>query len=88
MKEKITDLDEVELVAAKQILTNTNGNHKIDVTNPVFASILDPMELVSKLPGIKVSSDRESLTVVGKGNPLIYMGNQQISLEEFYPKRC
>ncbi|KKN46104.1 hypothetical protein LCGC14_0676360 [marine sediment metagenome] len=82
LKEKITDLGEVEVVAAKPILTNTNGNLKIDITNPVFASIPDPMELLAKLPGIQVGPDRESLTVVGKGTPLVYMGNQRISLEE------
>ncbi len=83
LKEKITDLDEIELVAAKPIVTNTNGNLKIDVTNPVFASVPDPMELLSKLPGVQVSPDRESLSVIGKGTPLIYVGNQRISLEEF-----
>lgn len=83
LKEKVTNLDAVALVAAKIIVTNTNGNLKIDVSNPVFASIPEPMELLGRLPGIQVSADRESLTVIGKGTPLIYMGNQRISLQEF-----
>ncbi len=83
LKEKITNLDEIELVAAKPVVTNTNGNLKIDVTNPVFASIPNTMDLLAKLPGIQVSPDREFLTVLGKGTPLLYMGNQRISLEEF-----
>lgn len=83
LKERITNLNEVALVAAKPVVTNTNGNLKIDVTNPVFASVPDPMELLAKLPDIQVSPDRESLTVMGKGAPLLYVGNQHISLEEF-----
>jgi len=55
---------------------------KIDVTNPAFSSIPDPMELLSRLPNLQVSPDRESVTVIGKGAPLIYIGNQRISLEE------
>lgn len=83
LKENITNLDEVQVVAAKPIITNSSGNLKIDVTNPVFTSIPDPVQLLSKLPGIQVGPDRGSLTVIGKGTPLIYSGNQRISLEEF-----
>lgn len=80
--ESTTNLDEVEVIAAKPIITNKNGNLKIDVTNPVFSSIPDPMELLSRFPNVQVSSDRESVTVIGKGTPLIYIGNQRITWEE------
>lgn len=83
LSESTTNLDEVEVVAAKPIITNKNGNLKIDVTNPVFSTIPDPMELLSRLPNLQVSSNRESVSVMGKGAPLIYIGNQRISIEEF-----
>lgn len=83
LSESTTNLDEVEVVAAKPIITNKNGNLKIDLTNPVLSSIPDPMELLSKLPSLQVSPDRESVSVMGKGAPLIYMRNQRISIEEF-----
>lgn len=83
LTESTTNLDEVEVIAAKPIVTNKNGNLKMDVTNPVFTSIPDPMELLSKLPNLQVSPDRESVTVIGKGAPLLYIGNQRISMEEF-----
>lgn len=83
LEEDTTALDEVEVVAAKPIVTNTNGNLKIDITNPIFSSIPDPMELLSRLPNLQVSPDRESVSVMGKGNPLIYIGNQRISMQEF-----
>lgn len=81
--EDTTALDEVEVVASKPMVTNTNGNLKIDITNPVFASIPDPMELLARLPNLQVSADRESVSVMGKGTPLIYIGNQRISMQEF-----
>ncbi|QLG44439.1 outer membrane beta-barrel family protein [Costertonia aggregata] len=79
-----TTLEEVAVIAAKPITTNKRGDLKIDVTNPVFSSIPDPMELLSRLPSLQVSADRESVSVLGKGAPLMYMGNQRISMEEFY----
>lgn len=83
LNESATNLDEVEVIAAKPIITNENGNLKIDITNPVFSAIPDPMELLSKLPNLQVSPDKESVSVMGKGSPLIYIGNQRISIEEF-----
>ena len=83
LQQKTTTLEEVEVVAAKPIITNTNGNLKIDVTNPVFSSIPDPMDLLSRLPNVQLSADRESVSVLGKGSPLIYLGNQRISMQEF-----
>lgn len=81
--ESTVDLEEVQVVAAKPIVTSKNGNLQIDVENPVFASIPEPMELLARLPGVQVSPDRESLTIIGKGTPLTYIGNQRISLQEF-----
>ncbi len=83
LNESTTNLNEVEVIAAKSIITNKNGNLKIDVTNSVFASSPNPMELLSKLPNLQVSPDGESVTVIGKGAPLLYIGNQRISMEEF-----
>lgn len=83
LNENTTDLDEVEVIAAKPIVTNENGNLKIDVTNPVFSSIPNPIDLLSRLPNLQVSPDRESVSVMGKGTPLIYIGNQRISMQEF-----
>lgn len=82
LRENSTDLDEVEVIAAKPIITNENGNLKIDVTNPVFSSIPNPIDLLSRLPSLQVSPNRELVTVIGKGSPLIYIGNQRISIEE------
>lgn len=83
LNESTTNLDEVYVIAAKPIMSNTNGNIKIDISNPVFASIPNPIELLARLPNLQVSADRESVSVIGKGTPLIYMANQRISVQEF-----
>ncbi|NAS13979.1 TonB-dependent receptor domain-containing protein [Poritiphilus flavus] len=82
LEEKATELKEVELVAAKPLFGFKNGNVSMDVTNPVLSAIPDPLEVLSKLPGVQLSPDRTSINVIGRGAPLIYLGNQRISVEE------
>lgn len=81
--EDVTELESVEVVALKNPITTKNGNFKIDVQNPVFSSMVDPLEVLSKLPNVQISPNRESISVVAKGSPLVYLGNQRISLDEF-----
>ncbi|WP_147374016.1 TonB-dependent receptor domain-containing protein [Flagellimonas lutimaris] len=83
LKDQLTELEAVEVTALKNPITTANGNLKIDVQNPVFASVVDAMEVLSKVPNIQISPDRESISVISKGSPLIYLGNQRISLDEF-----
>ncbi|MEK6151847.1 outer membrane beta-barrel family protein [Flavobacteriaceae bacterium 3-367] len=83
MTENVTELDAVELRGSKNVFSNEHGNLKVNVDNPIFSSIPDALDLLSRLPNLQLSPDRESLTVIGKGTPLIYLRNQQISLEEF-----
>nr|WP_299000470.1 outer membrane beta-barrel family protein [uncultured Allomuricauda sp.] len=83
LKENTESLEEVEVVAAKNPIEYKAGNLKVDVQNPYFSSIPDPMDLLSRLPNIQISADRESISVLGKGSPLLYLGNQRISIEEF-----
>ncbi len=83
LEEEVTELDDVEVTALKNPITNANGNFKIDVQNPIFSSIVDPLEVLSKLPNIQISPDRESISVIARGTPLIYLGNQRITLDEF-----
>ena len=82
LKEAITELAEVELVAAKNPIEYKAGNLKVNVQNPYFSSIPDPLDLLSRLPNVQISADRTSISILGKGNPLLYLGNQRISMEE------
>jgi len=82
LTESTTTLEEVELTATKQPIENKNGNIIVNVENTIFSSESNPLDLLSKLPTIQISPNRESISIIGKGNPLIYIGKQKISFEE------
>ncbi len=83
LEEETTQLENVEVIASKNPITNKNGNFKVDVLNPVFSTMVDPLEVLVKLPNVQISPNRESISVLMKGTPLIYLGNQRISFGEF-----
>lgn len=83
LKEDATELDEVQITTTKKLIENRNGNLVANVENTVLSKEFNTIDLISKLPSVQVSPDRESISVIGKGNPLIYLGGQQISVEEF-----
>jgi len=75
-------LDEVVITQNKKTFTNSNGNIKVDVANSVYNSVPNPVDLLSKLPLVQISSDREKISIVGKGNPLIYIDNQRAEMND------
>lgn len=82
LSESTTELDEVEITATKQPIENKNGNIIANVENTILSSESNPVDLLSKLPKIQISSNQESISVMGRGNALIYFGNQKISVQE------
>lgn len=76
------ELKEVVIAQDKKTFTNSNGNIKVDVANSVYNSIPNPVDLLSRLPNVQVSADRESISIVGKGNPLIYIDNQKVGMND------
>lgn len=76
-----TMLDAVEVTSTKNMITSQHGNLKIDVGNSILSSQANIMDMLSLLPKLQVSTDGESITIIGKGSPLIYLGNQQISMD-------
>lgn len=81
-KISITELKEIEVKSKKNTFTNTNGNIKVDIDNSIFKAIPNPMDLLSKLPGIQISGDKQSISLVGKGNPLIYIDHQKVGIND------
>lgn len=76
------NLKEVVITQNKKAFTNQNGNIKLDVANSIYNSIPNTVDLLSKIPTVQVSADRESISVVGKGNPLIYIDNQKVGMND------
>lgn len=75
-------LNEVVITQNKKAFTNQNGNIKLDVSNSIYNSIPNTVDLLSRIPTVQVSADRESISVVGKGNPLIYIDHQKVGIND------
>ncbi|TDW49112.1 outer membrane receptor protein involved in Fe transport [Flavobacterium sp. 270] len=75
-------LKEIVVNQSKKTFTNSNGNIKVDVANSIYNSIPNTVDLLAKLPTVQVSSDKENITVIGKGIPLIYIDNQKVGMND------
>jgi hypothetical protein len=75
-------LTEVIVTSKSKTFTNKNGNIKVDIANSIYNSIPNTVDLLSKLPNVQVSADRESIAVIGRGNPLIYIDNQKVGMND------
>lgn len=75
-------LNEVTINSENKTFTNHNGNIKVDVANSIFKALPSPLDLMAKLPTVMVSANKESLSVVGRGEPLIYIDNQKVSMND------
>lgn len=73
-------LSEVIVTKEKKMFSNKNGNIKVDVANSILNATPNTIDLLSKLPNIMISADKENITVIGKGNPLIYIDNQKVGM--------
>ncbi|WP_103071238.1 outer membrane beta-barrel protein [Aquimarina sediminis] len=82
LKKSVIALDEVTIKANKNNVTINNGNLKVTIKNSIFESLPSTIDILSKLPGIQINPNQESIFVVGKGSPLIYLDNQRISLDQ------
>ncbi|MGV8947727.1 MAG: outer membrane beta-barrel family protein [Lutibacter sp.] len=82
LKERLTQLSEVQIIASKKPIENKNGNIIVNVENTIFSKEANLIGLLSKLPYIQIDPNKESINIIGKGNPLIYLGKQRISIDE------
>lgn len=82
VKESSTLIEEVQVIAERDAIINKNGNLTMKIANTNFADQPTTISLLSIFPRILVSPTGESINVIGKGNPLIYLDNQRISLDQ------
>ncbi|WP_268846540.1 outer membrane beta-barrel family protein [Flavobacterium aestivum] len=76
------NLSEVIVTKEKKMFSNKNGNIKVDVANSILNATPNTIDLLSKLPNITISADKENITVIGKGNPLVYIDNQKVGISD------
>lgn len=75
-------LKEVVIDAKTKTFTNKNGNIKVDVANSIYNSIPNTLDLLSKLPKVLLSPNKENISIVGKGTPLIYIDSQKVDIND------
>ncbi len=81
-QEKPKELEEVVVEKETKTFTNKNGNIKVDVANSIYNAVPNTLDLLAKLPKIQISPDKESISIVGKGSPLLYIDNQKVDIND------
>lgn len=81
-QEKPKELDEVVVEKETSTYTTKNGNIKVDVANSIYNAVPNTIDLIAKLPKIQISPDKQSISIIGKGNPLVYIDNQKVDCIE------
>lgn len=81
-QEKGETLKEIKIKKESKTFINKNGNITLDVANSIFKFIPNTVDLLEKLPKIQVSPDKETISVIGKGNPLLYIDNQKVTIND------
>ena len=76
--DETVQINEVVINGKKETFKIENGNYTIDVANSNFNKLATTKELFSKLPSVMLGADQETLTIIGKGNPLLYLDDQQV----------
>ncbi|WP_075341712.1 outer membrane beta-barrel protein [Tenacibaculum agarivorans] len=74
-------LNEVEITTRKRLIQNKKGNILINVENSIFSAEPTTTNLLAKLPKLQVNETQETLEIIGKGTPLIYIDNQQVPFQ-------
>lgn len=75
-------LSEVIVTKEKKMFTNKNGNIKVDVANSILNAVPNTLDLLAKLPNVLISANKETISVVGKGAPLLYIDNQKVEMND------
>ena len=75
-------LDEIIIKNEKKVFINKNGNLKVDVSNSILKSVPNSIDLLSKLPNVIIGANKETISIIGKGNPLLYIDNQKVTLND------
>lgn len=82
-KEKPKELKEVVIEKETKTFINKNGNIKIDVVNSIYRSSANTLDLLAKLPKVQITPEKDGISVIGKGTPLLYIDNQSVDMNEF-----
>lgn len=75
---KIKDIEAITITREKKKFSVENGNITLDITDSPLNKVATSSELLTKLPFVTLDANGEGVSVVGKGNPLLYVDNQRV----------
>lgn len=75
---KIKEIEAVTITREKKKFSIENGNITLDITDSPLNKVATSSELLTKLPFVTLDANGEGISVVGKGNPLLYVDNQRV----------
>jgi hypothetical protein len=73
-------MEEMEIKLQPKSFTYKKGNVNVEVANSILSSISNPLDLFLKLPKVQISADGVTISIMEKGNPLLYLDNQRIEM--------
>ncbi len=82
LRKSTVELDEITIKSTKNDISFDKGNIKVTIENSIFESLPTPTDILSKLPGIQISPNQESISIIGRGSPLLYLDNQKIDIDQ------
>lgn len=77
-KSRVKNIQEVTIAGRKKNFSVENGNITLEIANSQLNKLPTSVDLLSKLPFIRVDANGEGLNFVGKGVPLLYIDNQRV----------
>lgn len=75
---KTQEIQEVTIAGKRKNFSVENGNITLEIANSPLNKLPTSVDLLSKLPFIRVDANGEGLNFVGKGVPLLYIDNQRV----------
>ncbi|WP_027420826.1 hypothetical protein [Crocinitomix catalasitica] len=74
-------LETVEILEYIPLYEINGTTTKVNVEKTMLSESIDPIEILKRSPGIKIQDD--VVSVIGRGNTLIYADGQEISVAQF-----
>lgn len=75
-------LEAVTVTAIRESIRYDNGNVQVNMINSIFAEQPSTLDALAMMPGIITDPVTQSLSLIGGGSPLLYIGNRNITIDE------
>ena len=82
IQREVNLLDEIQVSATKNPISTEGGHVKVQVANTIFAQSVNLLEMLALLPQMHIDPSGESIQIVGRGRPLIYLDEQRINMDQ------